>query len=231
MTHVADSAAADSLWEMLALDEEIVADLRAVGINVHEPEVPTSLDQARRDAIASMLLRRQAEEIQAIGDLERSRDAELQFVASRYALQVDRHRSRAAQLDGAVRALAQQTKEAGGYMGKRKSRDVGAGSYGYRSYAGAPELASAEAYIAWAEVHAPDTLRVKITVPLSQAREFLTDAELSSCRREVISVAASAKVAALSEMNELVPGWKWVPAHDDFYAKPLPAAAIAGARA
>lgn len=213
-----------SVWDVLESDEEIVADLQNLGLLVG---TTYPRDQARRDALASILLRRQAEELEAIASAERSRELEVQFIASRYAPELARRRTRVTQIDAAIKAVASETKDAGGYIGRKKSRDVGAGSYGYRTNAAYVELRQEAEYIAWAEQHAPETLRVKPTLTLAQAKEFLSETELANVRREIIKADAT----KLAEVAETLPaGFTKVEESHDFYAKPLPAAAIAGAR-
>lgn len=220
------AVATESTWSLLGADEDIVEDLRALGINVHEPEDPAAMDQTRRDVLASVLLRRMAEEIAEIEQLEQSRAAEIDLTCHRYATQITASLTRVSRLETAVEAIAALTKDAGGYPGKKKSRSVGAGTYGYRSYAAGVELQDEAAYIAWAEEHAPATLRVKPTMSLAQAREYLTESELAGVRREVMKVDVTALIA--TDPTTLPPGYVPTPAGDDYYAKPLPAAAIAG---
>lgn len=216
-----------SVWELLATDEDVVEDLRALGVNIHEPESAESLDQTRRDAMASVLMRRQAAEMEAIGQLEQSRDAEIRFIAHRYAPELERRRLQVARLEEAVKAIAWQTKERNGYTGKKKSRDVGAGTYGYRTSSAGVELADEAAFIAWAEEHAPETLRVKPTLTLAVAREYLSETELAAVRREVIKKDACAIAAA---REDLPAGFVAVAESHDYFAKPLPAAALPGPR-
>lgn len=216
-----------TVWEMLVSDDDVAEDFRALDIDIH---APLGSDQARRDAIASMLLRRQAEEIAAIAQLDDSRNAELVFVNSRYLSEIQRRERRSAQLERAVQALAKQTKDEQGYIGKKKSRDVGAGSYGYRTSAPCVELRDEAAYIAWAEANAPETLRVKPILTLSYAKEFLSETELATVRREVVKIAATSLAETLEATIALPPGFVRVDESHDFFAKPLPAAAIAGAR-
>jgi hypothetical protein len=224
---------APDVWTLLGADEEVADDLRALGVDVGAPFAGLDLDQAHRDAMASMFLRRQAEEIEAIRQLEKSRDLEIQFADQRYGPELDKRRIRARQLEGAALAIAEQTKNAGGYPGKKKSRDVGAGTYGYKTFATCVELTDETAFIPWAEQYAPETLRVKLTMPLSTAREYLTEGELASAKREVIRKAAQELADFVThdgDTSELPPGFVQTPALDQFYSKPLPAAAIAGAR-
>jgi phage host-nuclease inhibitor protein Gam len=178
--------------------------------------------------LASSLLRRQAMTIAASAQPSASRDAEIQFIVARYAPQLEMHRRWGAELERAVQALAEQTKHESGYVGKKKSRDVGAGTYGYKTYAEGVELQDEATFIAWAEQQAPETLRVTIKLPLKDAREFRTEDELADCKREVIKKDATNLAESLADT--LPPGFVKVAASDEFYAKPLPAAAISGAR-
>lgn len=221
-------AVAESAWSLLGADDDIVADLRELGIDMQDPETPASIDQTRRDVMASVFLRRMAEEIAHREQLERSRDAEVDVIRARYTDQMTASITRIARLETVVEAIASLTKDAGGYPGKKKSRSVGAGTYGYRSYVAGVELQDEAAYIAWAEEHAPATLRVKPTMSLAQAREYLTDQELAGVKREVMKSDVTALIA--TDPSTLPPGYVAAVAHDDYYAKPLPAAAIAGAR-
>jgi hypothetical protein len=220
-------AIADSAWTLDGADEELLEDLRALGVDVASPVTVDSFDQTRRDALASVLLRRQAEETEAIAQLERSCQAEIEFIKYRYGAERSKRADRARQLESAIQAIAYQTKVAGGYVGKKKSRDVGAGTYGYKTFAAGVELKDDAAYIAWAEQHAPESLSVKLKMTLSVAREYLSESELASVKREVM--VTTAKATAAANVDGLPPGFVAVPESDDFYAKPLPAAAVGGA--
>jgi phage host-nuclease inhibitor protein Gam len=186
------------------------------------------LDQTRRDAMASVFMRRLAEELEAIAQLEKSRDLEIQWIVARYATELTARRDRARRLESAAVAVAQYTKDAGGYVGKKKSRAVGAGTYGYRTNSECVELTDEAAYIAFAEQYAPETLRVKPTLTLAQAKEYLTETELAGVKREIVKKEATA--LAEQHKDELPAGFVKVPETDEFYAKPLPAAATAGTK-
>lgn len=220
-------------WSLTGIEEDIEADLQAFGLTINRLDdenaelAGESLDQARRDALASMLLRREAEERAALAQAEASRDAEVAFIERRYAAEIWTRRCRAAALNESVAVLAQQTKDAGGYPPKKKSRDVGAGSYGFRSHSESVELQDEQAFIAWAEQHAPELLRVKVTMKLDEAKQYLTETELASTKREIVKAEAKKRADASAEP---VPGYARTAAHDTFYATPLPVAAIHGAR-
>lgn len=224
MTAVA--GAVESPWSVLVADDEIIADLQALGVRGADVSA-AELDQTRRDAVASVFLRRHAEEIAHRAQLEESRDAEIEFIRARYADQMMRSSQRIITLDRAVQAIAAQTRDAGGYVGKKKSRDVGAGTFGYRSYAADIDIIDDAAYLAWAESNAPESVRVALKLTLAEARQYFAVDELRDCKREVVK--ATAKTVA-EHAPELPPGCQKTPAEDVFYANPLPAAAIAGAR-
>ncbi|HEY4307724.1 MAG TPA: host-nuclease inhibitor Gam family protein [Gemmatimonadaceae bacterium] len=211
---------AEAAFETLMADEDIADDLRTLGATT-----VVDLDQTRRDTLASWLMKEMAQNHAATAQLEASRDSEIQFIAARYAPSLDRLRTRLGELDRAVQAIAAHTKDAQGYVGKKKSRDVGAGTYGFKSYAAGAELKDEPAFIAWAEEHAPSTLRVKPTMSLKQAREYLTTDELAGVKREIMKNDVTKLIA--TDPNTLPPGYEKTPAVDEYYAKPLPLAAIA----
>lgn len=218
-------------WSWAAADEDIADDLRRLGVTLPDTIDAATFDQARRDQLASMFLRRAAEEIAEMQQLSSSCAAEMQFVESRYAEQIARCDRRADMLGRAVRAIAANTKEAGGYAGKKKSRDVGAGSYGYKTYTGGPELQDGAAFVEWAKEHARGAVRVKLTLTLEEAGERFTPSELAelSAKYEPMAKAAEA-IASAQRADALPPGFVIAPTVDEYFAKPLPAAAIPGAR-
>lgn len=211
---------AEAAWSLLNVDQEIAEDLRVLGVASAE-----DLDQTRRDALASALMRKMAETSHELEQLEASLKAEVAVITARYDAGIKRHATRYSELTIAVQAIAIHTKEAGGYVGKKKSRDVGAGTYGYKSYAAGFALRDEAAYIAWAEQNAPETLRVKPTMTLATAREYLTELELAGVKREVMKSDVTKLIA--TDPDTLPPGYEKTPADDEYYAKPLPLVAIA----
>jgi phage host-nuclease inhibitor protein Gam len=161
--------------------------------------------------------------------LEASLRAEIAIITARYDVGIKRGATRYSELNLAVQAIAIHTKEAGGYVGKKKSRDVGAGTYGYKSYAEGVALKDEAAYIAWAEVNAPETLRVKPTMSLETAREYLTETELAGVKREVMKSDVTKLIA--TDPNTLPPGYEKTPTEDEYYAKPLPLVALSPEKA
>lgn len=215
-----------SLWSIAAADEEIADDLRRLGVELPDQIDGNTLDQTRRDQLAAIFLRRVAEEEAELAQLERSEAAEIEWVRSRYAPERTRRRSRASFLTRAVEAIAENTKEAGGYA-KKKSREVSTGSYGYRSFAGGAVLDDEDAFLAWAETNAPEAVRVTVRDSLEHAQTYCPPDQLATAKREVIARVAKEVAETATEMP---PGFTSVPDRDQYYAKPLPAAAIAGAR-
>lgn len=182
-----------------------------------------SFDQARRDAIASRLMTFMAEESSAMEAIEESHTRERELLAHRYDMQIQRHARRFDELRLAVEAIAAATKEAKGFV-KKKSRDVGAGTYGFRTSSAAPALQDEAAYLVWAEDVAPQTLRVKLTMPLARAKEYLTTDELKDVKREIMRTEVTSLIK--TDPEHLPPGYVMAPEKDEFFAKPLPLAAI-----
>lgn len=209
---------AETIVTTFHLDADITSDMEALGI-----QAAAELDQTRRDALASSLMKRMARETADIAQLEASCAAEIAFIKDRYVPQLNHHQTRLGELRFAVEALAIHTKEADGY-GKKKSRDVGAGSYGYKTAAAGVELKDDVAYLTWAEANAPQTLRVKPTMSLATAREYLSETELAGVKREIMKDDVKKLIA--TDPAVLPPGYEAVPAHDEYYVKPLPLAAI-----
>lgn len=215
---------AETAFNLMNVNDEIAEDLRVLGV-----ASPDDLDQTRRDALASALMRKMAETAHENAQLEASLQAEIAIVTARYDNAIKRNAARHSELYLAVQAIGIHTKEAGGFVGKKKSRDVGAGTYGYKSYAAGVELKDDAAYIAWAEANAPETLRVKPTMSLAQAREYLTETELASVKREIMKNDVTKLIA--TDPETLPPGYEKTPATDEYYAKPLPLVAIAPTKA
>jgi phage host-nuclease inhibitor protein Gam len=225
-------APTSDVWSLVGMDDDVRSDFAALGVELTDngQGAPADVDQPHRDAMASSLMRRHAEEQAEIARLQTSQELEVALVNARYEPQLAALRTRQRYLEGAVLAIAERTKDAGGYPGKKKSRDVGAGTYGYRSYAAGVELVDEAAYIAWAEENAPATLRVKLTMTFDYARQYLSLDELEGVKREVVKKDATDVATALPDGASLPPGFKQTVATDSFYAKPLPAAVISGAQ-
>jgi phage host-nuclease inhibitor protein Gam len=218
-----------SEWTLAASDDDVADDLRALGITFPENVGPDSFDQTQRDTLAASLMRRIAETIAGVEQLEASRDAEVLFVHQRYALETQRLESRIKFLEGVVHSIAEHTKDAHGYVGKKKSRDVSTGTYGYRELSGGPVLEDSAKFIEWAKRQAPGALRVTIRSTYADAREYYSEEFLDrECKPEVVMAAANQVASVIG--GELPPGFVIARDVTKYYAKPLPWVAIPGAR-
>lgn len=107
------------------------------------------------DALASDLLREMAECEREIKRYEEARFAERIRVDMRYGMLVERQEHRREELMRAVHALAERVD-----FGKKKSRDVGFGTYGRRTVPERVMIADPAACLAWALRTDPALVRV-----------------------------------------------------------------------
>lgn len=219
----------------LPIDDDLLADLRAVGVELRpvlahdgEYELPVGTaavvpdDAARIDAMASVHLRRMA----AIdADLQRHHaafDLELETLKQRYQRRTEPLITELARHEAIVRDLARVQHDRGGF-GKKKSRATGHGTYGVKAVPARLEVADETAFVAFAEKEAPELLRVTLKMPLSMAREYMTDAELEGVRREVLATPVKQAFADVPD-TELPPGVRRTVEELETYARPEPLA-------
>ena len=226
----------DPLTFRLLADDDLVADLAAVGVELRdavqaEPwvgwpavDVVVTQDPAQADAVASMLLRKMAALDADHAQHTAAYALESEALRARYERRIGPLQTERARLEAWARDLARRQHDAGGF-GKKKSRDVGYGTYGVRTTASRLEVVDEPAFVAWAEAEAPDLLRVTVKLPLAQAREYLTDAELAGVKREVLTKPVQAYVATQATATApvpLPPGVQRTPESIETYAKPEP---------
>ncbi|WP_284349480.1 hypothetical protein [Roseisolibacter agri] len=229
------------------VDGELLADLRAVGVpmtGILDTEGPANAeeldgvvvatvpqDAATLDAMASTLLRRMADLDADLAQFKRAHQLEADALKARYERQTAGLTIERGRLEAWVRDLARVQKTRGGF-GKKQSRDVGYGTYGVRAIASRLEIADERAFVPWAEQEAPELLRVTVKLPLAEAQQYLTTAELAAVKREVLITpvkeyverkAAEAK-AAEQPAPALPPGIVRTAEELETYAKPAPLA-------
>lgn len=209
----------------LATDDDLRHDLAAVGVELRlqAPDEQTTVleavvpdDAAQIDAIASTLLRRIAEHDVDIAQHQRAHEMELEVLAARFERRVATQRIARARLEAWVRDLARVQADAGGF-GKKRSRDVGCGTYGVRTIPAKVAVTDADAFVTWAERVAPEMLRVSLKMPLADARQYLTETELAAVRREVFTTPVKDYVKGT---GTLPPGVTQTPETTEAYAKP-----------
>jgi len=167
------------------VDNDERAELAALGV---ELTPPANINDAERDAFVSQLL-------WALGAVEQDRaryeealGAEINRIRMRYQARIDRCQRRAQQLRDAVHILAAEAD-----FGKKKSRDVGNGTYGRRTV---PEkITIVDEPVAWkfAETSAPELITATVAL------------ELPTLRFKYPELEASAKLAlSKTKLNEYV---------------------------
>jgi hypothetical protein len=209
----------------LPTDDELRADLEAIGVQFGptweegepalEAQVPN--DPARIDAVASMLLRRMAALDADIAQHATAHALEQEALRQRFERRIGPVRVERGRMEAWARDLARVQSAQGGF-GKKRSRDTGYGTYGVRTIPAKLAIDEA-AFVPWAEAWAPELLRVTLKLPLADARQYLTDAELAATKREVLATPVKQYVAGLPA---LPPGVTQTPEGTDTFAKPEP---------
>ncbi len=214
----------------LADDAEILDELRAVGALVEPvtgPEGGTEgvriappADAARVDALASVLMGRIARVQAELTAHGRTYDAEHAALQARFARRIEPLDRELKTLGAWVRALAEQQAAAGAW-GKKRSRDTGGGTYGVRTVPAKLEVTDVGALAAELAERAPDLVRVTVKLPLAEARQYLTDAELAEAKRDVPAKPLATWVAEQASAP-LPSGLRQVPERVEPYFNPLP---------
>jgi hypothetical protein len=206
----------ETFW-LESIDEEIHQDLVALGITAAFPD---QLEQAHRDALAGVLMRRMQE-------LEREYDAlndafklELQLLQHSFSRRLTPISTKRNELEAQVKMIARASVGAQGF-GSKKSRDVGYGTYGARTIPTKFELGDPAICLAWAEEHDPEVVRVTVQTTLDVYQRLTIPSEIASKlvekKREVLVSQVKAKYAAGEEPP---PGCIVVGPHEEYYAKP-----------
>lgn len=172
-------------------DDEILADLAAVGVTLAPPAERAPAPLA---AFASDLLRAMAEVDRETALLAETRAAEHARVDMRYSLPLDRLSKRRAVLEGALGAIARDFP----YPKGKKSMQVGHGTFGVRTTPEKIAVLHDATVLAWAERAAPTLVKVV----------------------EKRSVPHAGLVAYYRETGELPDGCVHTPAVETPYAKP-----------
>ena len=119
-----------------------------------------------------------------------------------------------ARLTGVIEVIAELTPWA-----KKKSAETPYGVYGVRESTPTVECVDRHALTVWAATERPDIVRMKITLPLAEAKERFTDAELDAFATGDIEWGAFKGTIALDA--PLPAGVAIVPAKRIPYAKPM----------
>lgn len=206
------------------LDEEIIADLAAVGIDLSKGP---DLEQSQREAAAAILLRLMVRGDDEIARLTEAMDLELELIRTHYAGLLETPQRRQAECQRHIECLAEVSALRGGF-GKKKSASTPYGSFGIRHAAATVELSDSDALLAHLKESDPARVKVTAVFPLTEAREYLSETELAKTKMEP---KWSDVKASLDPEKELPPGVSKVPAVDSPFAKPQKRAALQAAMA
>jgi hypothetical protein len=125
-------------------DEEI----SVLGDSVDRAE---GMDAAQVDALASQLLGWLGREQAEIARYTEAMNAEIERIRMRYNARIEKHQKSAGYLEMQVCRLAESAD-----FGKKKSRDVGNGTYGRRAVAERFAIADKQKVVAWALIEHPE---------------------------------------------------------------------------
>ncbi len=173
----------------LPTEQDELAELSQFGIDLSPNQPPEQID-----ATASDLLRLIARERAEAERYHAAKLAEIQKITARYERLTSPHEIRAARYEAWVCELALSAN----FGPKKKSRDVGHGTYGVRRVPARLSILDPAELLAWAKTSAPDLVQ------------------------EVVSekVPHKALEARFKETGELPPGVDYTPETEKAYAKP-----------
>ena len=135
-------------WQLPSEHDEI-DELAALGILLEQPTADAQLD-----AIASDALRLMAEAELEVERYDAAEKLELEAIHARYDRLRHRHVARRDEAERLVMACAERAD-----FGKKKSREVGFGTYGLRTQPPRIEVLDKDALLTWAKLNAPSLVR------------------------------------------------------------------------
>lgn len=180
---------------LLDTDAEEREELAALGVPLTPPAGATAVEI---DAFASDLLRLLGEAEADRARYEEALTAEIQRLRMRYGARINRAAIRANMLRRSVCALA-ETQDFGGK--KKKSREVGYGSYGRRFVPAAVKIVDQAQAIAWAEA------------------EQLGVVEIIEMKKLPHKVLAPIVLDIVRETGEVPPGFDVIAEHEENWCK------------
>lgn len=185
-------SAALNLWQLLGDEDDFAADLQQRGVDLHRPT-----SDAQLDALASEYLGEMAAAAAEIARFTEARDHELQRIAQKYEMLMAPAKIRHQRCERFVCELAQRAD-----FGKKKSRDVGNGTYGRKTEPERVKVLDQDKAVAWARDHFPGAVKTKTTETVDH---------------RAIAPAILARVHADGEVPD---GFEHVAERETYYAKP-----------
>jgi len=178
---------------LLGVEEEEADDLAALGVDLNRP-----MSESEIDAAMSEMLRRMAWYDKQVAMAYEACTLEVERIRARYTRRMDPMAKRRAEIEAQALALAQRAT----FEGKKKSRDVGNGTFGKRTTPERVEVIDKPAAIEWAKKHHPSAV-------LQELVEKLVHKEI-----------APVVIERISETGEVPAGFDVHPADVVYFAKP-----------
>lgn len=178
---------------LLNVEEEEADDLAALGIDLNRP-----MSEPEIDAAMSEMLRRMAWYDGQIKAGEEAERLEVERINARYNRRLAPLQKRRAEIEANALALAERAT----FEGKKRSRNVGNGTFGKRITPERVEVVDKPAAIEWAKKHHPSAV-------LQELVEKLVHKEI-----------APVVLALTATTGEVPPGFDVHPADFAYFAKP-----------
>lgn len=140
-------------------DDDMLADLRERGVELAAPMADSQLD-----ALASEYMGEMADCDREVARYTEARDAELRRVAMKYDALMLPHIVRRGRFEQFVKELAERAD----FGPKKKSRDVGNGTYGRRSKPEHVTILDKDKAVDFARAHFPTAVKEKTTYTVEQ---------------------------------------------------------------
>lgn len=205
--------ATEAPFTLDGIDDDIRADLIAVGVDLANPD---RLAQQQREAAAALFLRHICSRDQQIANLQEAMEMEIELVSRHYGRLIAKPKSERESFVRHVEMLAELSALQKGF-GKKKSASTPYGSFGIRHAGATVECIDAAKLLEHLKATDPSKVKVTAVLPLNEARDYLSESELAKTKME--PKWADVK-ASLNPDGELPPGVAKVPESEVPFAKP-----------
>lgn len=214
-----EQRAAEPSW-LVDIDDDIRLDLEAIGVNIASDLSSTDLiarmAASKRQATAALFLRLAAEHEAEASKQDANKRDEMMVIAAHYDRRILAERRQRDHFLRVVEDLARVSMDAGDF-GKKKSASTAWGEFGVRDKKASVQLVDPTALVAHLAEHRPEFVRVKTTLPLSDARQYLSPSELEEAKMEPAWSLVKGKI---DPDGTLPPGVEKIPASRTPFATP-----------
>lgn len=173
------------------IDDDLRADFAAIGIDLSiDPQDGAAddfaaLEQAKREALAAMLLRRVAQRDRELEAAQSAFELEVQILTQHYDRRMAGARRDREACIRFVEHLALLSAEQGGF-GRKKSADTPWGTFGIRERGASVECTDKDALIKHYAQTNPLLVSVTAKLPLSRAKLLMSEGEIAAAKVEPV---------------------------------------------